>query len=322
MEMRKISVKSSGIGYKSLEENSEAGNFLAPYRASLIVGCNMKTYLALLIYSFGLTGLANAAPLSATQFTQVFSTALKSADPSVTIQAKGDLELVIKDVKEKESTVFLDNAYTQYLRNPKEAKEVLEVYIKSFLELKTKADAIDRTRIVPIIKDRAWLEEIRASVKRQNGEALADNVYEDYNQHLVIVYAEDTPKNISYFSFQEFSKMGIPKDQLRSLAIENLKRLIPKPQTQFGPLVSMITAGGDYEASLILFGDLWAGIPDVAGDIVVAIPSRDLLLFTGSQDRQGVTKLRELAAKFLEESAYHLTDSLFVYRNGKFVPFE
>lgn len=282
----------------------------------------MKTYLALLIYTFGLTGLANAAPLSTTQFTQVFSKALKSADPSVTIQVKGDLELVIKDAKGKESTAFLDNAYTQYLQDPKEVREVLDIYVKSFLESKTKSDAIDRTRIVPIIKDRAWLEEIRESVKHRNGETLAANVFEDYNQNLVIVYAEDTPNNINYFSSEAFEKLGISKDQLRSLAVENLKRLIPKPQIQFGPLASMITAGGDYEASLLLFGDLWAGIPDVAGDIVVAIPSRDLLLFAGSQNKQGVTKLRELATKYVKESAYHLTDSLFVYRDGKFVPFE
>lgn len=97
----------------------------------------MKPYLALLIYSLGLTGLAHAAPLSATQFTQVFLKALKSADPSVTIQVKGDLALVIKDAKGKESTAFLDNAYTQYLREPKEVRLVLEIYVKSFLASKT-----------------------------------------------------------------------------------------------------------------------------------------------------------------------------------------
>ena len=283
---------------------------------------NMKTYLALLIYTFGLTGLAHAAPLSATQFTQVFSKALKSADPALIIQVNGDLSLILKDAKGKESTAFLDNAYAQYLRDPKEIKEVTKIYVHSFLETKTKPDAIDRTRIIPIIKDRVWLEEIRESVKHRNGETLPENVYEDYNQHLIIVYAEDSPNNINYFSSEAFAKLGIPRDQLRNLAVQNLKRLIPKPQIQFGPLASMITAGGDYEASLLLFGDLWASIPDVDGDIVAVIPSRDLLLFTGSRNRQGVTKLREFAAKFVKESAYHLTDSLFVYRNGKFVPFE
>lgn len=282
----------------------------------------MKTYLALLIYTFGLTGLAHAAPLSATQFTQAFSKALKSADPELIIQVKGDLSLIIKDAHGKESTAFLDNAYTQYLRDPKDVKEVLKVYVRSFLETKKQPDAIDRTRIVPIIKDRAWLREIRESVKHRNGETLPENVYEDYNQHLIIVYAEDTPNNINYFSSAEFAKLGIPRAQLRSLAVENLRRLIPKPQVQLGPLASMITAGGDYEASLLLFHDLWARIPKVDGDIVVAIPSRDLLLFTGSQNRQGVAKLREYAAKFARESAYHLTDLLFTYRDGKFVPFD
>ena len=34
---------------------------------------------------------------------------------------------------------------------------------------------------------------------------------------------------------------------------------------------------------------------DVQGDIVVAIPTRDLLLVTGSQNPEGINKMKEMA---------------------------
>ena len=121
----------------------------------------MKQIIAFLIYTLGFTSIAHAVPLSSTQFTQAFVKAFRSAQPTLSIVVKGDLELLLKEPDGKETTAFLNNAYTQYRREPKEVDEVLRVYIASFLETKTKPDMINRTRIVPIIKDRAWLTEFR-----------------------------------------------------------------------------------------------------------------------------------------------------------------
>jgi uncharacterized protein YtpQ (UPF0354 family) len=55
----------------------------------------------------------------------------------------------------------------------------------------------------------------------------------------------------------------------------------------------MITAGGDYEASLLLFDDIWSGGQiKVEGDIVVAVPAKNVLLITGSQNRKGLAAAR------------------------------
>jgi uncharacterized protein YtpQ (UPF0354 family) len=89
-----------------------------------------------------------------------------------------------------------------------------------------------------------------------------------------------------------------------------------------GDHVFLVAAGGDYEASLLLLDDVWSGGQiKVNGDIVVAIPARDVLLVTGSRDRTGVRKVRELATKLVAEGPYGLTDALFVYRNGRFTKF-
>ena len=84
----------------------------------------------------------------------------------------------------------------------------------------------------------------------------------------------------------------------------------------------MLSAGGDYEPSLLLIDDIWSsGQIKVTGDIVVAVPARDVRLVTGSRSRPGLKGIRELATKFRAQGPYGLTDTLFVYRNGRFTKF-
>ena len=85
---------------------------------------------------------------------------------------------------------------------------------------------------------------------------------------------------------------------------------------------SMLAAGGDYDASLLVLDSIWSNCQmEVQGDVVVAVPTRDLLLVTGSRDPQGILKVKEIVHKASNGSAYRLTQKLFVYRNGKFHEF-
>jgi uncharacterized protein YtpQ (UPF0354 family) len=97
--------------------------------------------------------------------------------------------------------------------------------------------------------------------------------------------------------------------------------LLPKPTVTGNDGVFMITVDGNYEASLLLVDSLWGSKKlNIEGDPVVAVPSRDVLVFTGSKNIPGLKKLREVASK--NEYAYPLTSVLHIYRNGKFEEFE
>jgi uncharacterized protein YtpQ (UPF0354 family) len=129
--------------------------------------------------------------------------------------------------------------------------------------------------------------------------------------------------SIRYLISKNLEEIGLSRTELRTLSVGNLERVLPDIEFHKGPLVSMITAGGNYEASLLLVDDLWnGGTIKVEGDVVVAIPSRDLLLVTGSKTPGGIVKLRELATQSLQKASYRLTDELFIYKNGKFIKFE
>jgi uncharacterized protein YtpQ (UPF0354 family) len=85
--------------------------------------------------------------------------------------------------------------------------------------------------------------------------------------------------------------------------------------------VFLISAGGDFEASLLVVDSLWSsGQIKVEGDIVAAVPAKDALLVTGSDNKAGIARLHTLATD-LAAGPYPLTQALFIYRRGKWMKF-
>jgi uncharacterized protein YtpQ (UPF0354 family) len=291
--------------------------------ASDQAGLPMARLIAALLLVLSVVA-SDAKPLSPAEFTREFTSALRAALPTSVVTVKSDLNLVIKNDDGTEAQAFLVNAYQDYVAGPPDGyQSVIRKYVAAIADQQRFRTAkIDRARLVPVIKDRGWLADSQDKLIGAKG--LPVYVYEPYNDDLVILYAEDTPHNIRYVPPKELDAAGVARVDLRALATANLRRILPKLEVHSGPVVSMITAGGDYESSLLLLDEVWSTgqVPaGVAGDVVVAIPARDLLLFTGSRNSAGVARLREIAAKTVKTASHSLTDSLFVYRGGKFTRF-
>jgi uncharacterized protein YtpQ (UPF0354 family) len=283
----------------------------------------MKRFLLLVAVVMGFFGCSNSGTESREKFTEEYAASLRSALPDVTVKITGPLEVRTVGKAGGETTCFLENAYTDYKASPADKADVIKRYTGSFVETLHSAgasDAIDTTRIVPVIKDKAYLQEVKESLKARGVDVSKMNqVFEEYNSELVIVYAEDTPSNMRYFNADDLKKTGLQLSDLRSLAVKNLLRLVPDIKFQGSDGTYMVTAGGDYEACLLLSRSLWeGGQMKVDGEYVVAIPSRDLLLVTGSENKAGIEKLREIAAKMTKEASHGLTPLLFIYRKGTF----
>ncbi len=262
---------------------------------------------------------------SPAEFTSQIADALRQASPESKIEIVKDLEIRITSVAGGERTAFLDNTYDQYKHYPTTKKDLIQRYVGSVLETigsSTWSETIDRNRIVPIIKDKPWLAETREALVERGAKEAPENVYEEMNPDLVVVYAEDSPKNIRYLTPKDLEKAQIDRKELRALACENLKRILPKIERHGANGTYMFTAGGDYETSLLLFDSIWTDIEkDVHGEIVVAIPTRDVLLVTGSEDRDGLERIKKSVNQFSTQTAYKISSKLFVRRNGTFIEF-
>jgi uncharacterized protein YtpQ (UPF0354 family) len=171
---------------------------------------------------------------------------------------------------------------------------------------------------VPLIKDRKWLAELQTAFRRQD--AAQQPVFDDLNEALVVVYAEDSDNRTRYLSSGE--DLGVARSELRALAVANLLRILPKVEMrQHDDAFSMLTSHADYGASMLLIDHIWSsGQIKVDGEIVVAAPAKDVLLVTGSRNAVGLDAVRRIAQE-LAKGRYGLIDTLFVYRGGRFVVF-
>jgi uncharacterized protein YtpQ (UPF0354 family) len=259
-----------------------------------------------------------AEMLTPPAFTQEFARALARTRPSANVSVAGDLKLMIKETDGLVRNIQLNNAYNEYKLDPQRFDDLVATFSAIFSQSASKEAGLDRTRIVPVIKDRQWLDELHNTLKA--GGVAQQHLADRFNDELVIVYAQDDPNRMRYLTTQE--DFGLSREELRSLAIANLKRVLPKIEMGRVGDVALMSAGGNYEASLLLIDDIWSsGQIQVNGDIVVAIPTRDTLLVTGSRSRSGLKLVRELTAKFKAQGPYELTDTLFRYRDGRFTRF-
>jgi uncharacterized protein YtpQ (UPF0354 family) len=259
-----------------------------------------------------------AEMLTPPAFTQEFARALARTRPSANVSVAGDLKLTIKETDGLVRNIQLNNAYNEYKLDPQRFDDLVATFSAIFSQSASKQAGLDRTRIIPVIKDRQWLDELHNTLKAKG--VAQQHLADRFNDELVIVYAQDDPNRMRYLTTQE--DFGLSREELRSLAIANLKRVLPKIEMGRVGDVALMSAGGNYEASLLLIDEIWSsGQIQVNGDIVVAIPTRDALLVTGSRSRSGLKLVRELTAKFKAQGPYELTDTLFRYRDGRFTKF-
>lgn len=261
------------------------------------------------------------ALLTSAKFTEEFAAALSKTVPMATIQRTGELTLTIGG--EGAHQVSLHNAYNNYRITPQNKEEIIRKFVASIRESTTGSGGVEKGRIVPILKDRAWIEEVNQAMKERSPAKAIGGVHDPYNEELVIVYAQDTPTNVRYLTSDEFAGLEMDMVELRTLANANLKRLVAEPDVRLEDGLYRIRAGGDYDACVLLLEDFWdhAEIP-VKGELVAAVPARDFLAVTGSNDIESVKRLRKTAEAIAAQASYRLTPKLFVRREGTFVLYD
>ncbi|MEZ4711950.1 MAG: DUF1444 family protein [Caldilineaceae bacterium] len=260
--------------------------------------------------------------LSPEEFTEHFCKTLAEREPDIVAVVDKPLALSLSNADGGNHRAFLGNVYAEYTMAPQKMTEIVDRYLSAMRQtFKAKGKALDTSRIVPVVKDWRFIEDTRAALKvAGTPDDEIPQVFERYNDTLVVLYAEDTPETISYPSIDMLAEVGLGLANLRPRAVANLKAMLPPPKITPMDGFYHVSAGGFYEASLLLMDSFWrTNKMAVEGQYVVAIPIRGVLLVTGHKDRLAVELLRHVALKFGSEGAYPLTTQLFIYKGGRFV---
>ena len=143
-----------------------------------------------------------------------------------------------------------------------------------------------------------------------------------FSNTLVITYMIDEPGALVFVRQRDIEKDG--PEALHARAVENLRAHANRRKLRFEPQGATFVAklDGQHDASLLLLDELWdppTRVADLDGDIVAAVPSRGMLLFTGGRVRGGIPGLR---AAMTRSSERPLSEELFVRRDGAWETFE
>lgn len=110
-------------------------------------------------------------------------------------------------------------------------------------------------------------------------------------------YAFDDSRYVSNVSAGDLNRLGLKRDQLLPLAIENFRRLYPGRKIEYPvPQIALVTEAGDLEPCLMLDAAFWEKEAQRRGSaIVAAVPARDVLMFSDRSARGNVDLLKKLA---------------------------
>jgi len=255
-------------------------------------------------------------------FTSAFVSGLMRTAPGWTLQVRGPLQVTATDENGRKVQADLSKSYRQYCESPQHGAAILAAAARALLETTLiHTSRVDRARVVPVIKPRAWLEQVLRA-QHNRGAEIPPLVYLAYNAELSVLYAEDNPSSMRFINHDDLHGLSLTQAELHALAVPNLRNVLPDVALRGGEGVYMVSAGGNYEPSLILVDSFWESRQiAVEGDYVVALPARGILAVTGSGNPKGLSTLRGAAVKF-SDSPNRISAALFIYRDGRFEVFD
>lgn len=251
--------------------------------------------------------------LNKTEFSEEFARRLIQKFNGLKIVSIDNFEIQTEFKNSDNYKYFLDNCYSEYLREPTEIEKIIKKYLNSASDLYMSKETLQISNILPVIKDKRFIQ----SMKEITLNFEENHEYERYNDDLFIFYIQDTETNINYLKQDDLKKLKIEKIDLKKIAIKNLYNLIKIEKYEDNGFY-MLVADGNYESSLILL-DIWSKENfEVNGEIVIGIPSRDLLIITGKNDTQNIERLKKTVIEINDSGDHLVSQKLFEYRNGKF----
>lgn len=154
-------------------------------------------------------------------------------------------------------------------------------------------------------------------------------IVEPFLPGLCVEYAFDFPWGYAMLGPRQCTEVGVPPESLRVRAMGNLgtrrseRTLFQATDAMAIGIVLGGEFGGDLEASLVLDDEFMTRLAErFSGELVVAIPDRDMLMATGTGHADGLAKLQSMVDDIWPGADHPLTQRLLVRRAAQWQVFE
>jgi uncharacterized protein YtpQ (UPF0354 family) len=267
----------------------------------------------------------NSKPFTSFEFTKHYSTMLAELIPDAAIQVAGKLSLKATTDDDREIEISLDNAFRDYEISP-EFDVVFDAYAQAFLGSVYPEDEfkVELHCLVPVIRGPQFIAGLREKLGLSEGETDETlPAHEPVNEHLSLFYVHDSADAVDYLTQQELDSTGAPPERLRKVAVENLHAILPEIQLHGTDGVVMLVAGGNYEASLILYNSLWDDdtLP-IEETPIIGVPNRDVLIVTGNTQPERIEQTRAFVEDSFASGDHPISKELFIRVAGGWQRYE
>ncbi len=216
----------------------------------------------------------------------------------------GKFLLLVGDDGKRE--VFLGNIYNEYLKTAEADREAILVKFAQVARQSgsTLPDTLEKSRnhLFPKLRHPAYHSLVTLNA-RLKGETFPPPPHHMITDHFRVNLVYDWGDYVQDVGKEDLEKWNISFNQALDIAKENLKALSSQPFLKPFPGVYASPWKDSYDASRLVLPELFNGL-ELKGAPVVVMPTRDILLVSGSEDEKGLKMMAELVLDAFKESRF------------------
>jgi hypothetical protein len=242
------------------------------------------------------------APPSRDQFAGLMADAIRKAGDTTGLRYDADeFRLVVEHGPT--NMLYLTNAYAEYCASPKAGRlAVLRRFVRTWCShRKDLPDSFEDARhdLLPGVRSRSYFE---LAPLRLRAEGTGETVwpYRVLAGCLGVGLIYDLPDSMHQIQQDTLNGWNASFDEALAAACENLRRISGQDFERPLPGVWLSPWRDNYDASRLAIPDVLRRYK-VKGEMVAAVPHRDVLVLTGSEDEAGLGFLLSLIEERMEQ---------------------
>lgn len=213
-------------------------------------------------------------------------------------------------------SITIPNVIAKYDQRGEEALDDLEYHVKEALKIMNESHELsgEEKNIFPVIRATSFPKKTKA------GKQLA---YTDHTAETRVYYALDLGRTYKLIDTEMLEQENWTIDRIKEVATFNIRSLtteLKKDTVADNDFYFMASKDG-YDASRILNESFLEEMKvNSKGELAVAVPHQDVLIFADIQNEMGYDILAQMTMKFFAEGRVPITSLPFLYEEKKLEP--
>lgn len=263
------------------------------------------------------SGAPNLLPggLSEDEFTEVLVDLYRRELPDYQIEVVEPLALRIVFEAGRDCRSQLDNLWAFYKRGALTRTRLDDVFASLRERGSVLREEPSLDDVVVLLKGAGFVAQAEVAAERSPDPERARLVTRPWKADLFQVFAFDSPHSLRYVSQGDLESLGVRMEALVDRGVQTARSRMGEVEAGDAGAVTVLRAGGTFESSLLLMDGLWQDIAgDLGGELVVAVPVRDVVLVAPVAE---VVQVGALAGRIYQEGPYSVSAAVLTYRPGK-----